>query len=404
LITGTPTAPSRAILTFQVSDSSGTATRQLTLDAAPLGGFVSDPDLILHYTFDESSGSRVWDSAVSGNNHATDVTGAQWVGDGRFGGAYGPDNPGDVINHFFPSNQADLNFDPRGDAYTISVWVRSTSPGGYNTIIGKDRDAEPFDTQYRMWMTNTGSNLQGINGNQYGGTLSVSASPVNNGQWHLITMVNYLDGATWRTRLYYDDGTSFTTFITGPGGVVPGLMRVGDTTRGGNSWNGQIDDLRIYRRALSQSEVAALYNPTPPADFEGWIAALPGAPPLEERDPLDDPDGDGLVSVLEYLLGGNPVSRTDAPHPVLVLADGQAALRYHVPRNPAALGWRLGVETSSDLDEWQTVATSENGSTPIGPGVEGELPGLNPTMIIGPGIAPDPAEQRFYRTRAVPIP
>lgn len=404
LITGTPTAPSRAILTVQVSDSSGTATRQLTLDAAPLGGFVSDPDLILHYTFDESSGSRVWDSAVSGNNHATDVTGAQWVADGRFGGAYGPNNPSDVIPHFFPSNQGDLNFDPRGDAFTISVWVRSTSTGGYNTILGKDRDAEPFDTQYRMWMTNTGSNLQGINGNQYGGTLNVSASPVNNGQWHLITMVNYLDGSTWRTRLYYDDGSSFTTFNTGAGGVIPGLMRVGDTTRGGNSWNGQIDDLRIYRRALSQTEVAALYNPSPPADFESWIAALPGAPPIDQQDPLDDPDGDGLVSILEFLLGGNPVSYADAPHPVLVPPNGQTGFRYHVPRNPAALGWRLTVETSDDLAVWQTVATSENGTSPTGPGVEGELPGLNPTMIIGPGITPDPAGQRFYRTRAVPIP
>ena len=159
-------------------------------------------------------------------------------------------------------------------------------------------------------MTNTGSNLQGINGNQYGGTLNVSASPMNNGQWHLITMVNYLDGATWRTRVYYDDGTSFTTFNTGAGGITPGLMRVGDTTRGGNSWNGQIDDLRIYRRALTQPEIAALYNPPPAPTFATWLAGLDNPPPAHLRDPDEDPDGDGLQNVLEFLLGGDPASHS----------------------------------------------------------------------------------------------
>jgi hypothetical protein len=38
-------------------------------------------------------------------------------------------------------------------------------------------------------------------------------------------------------------------------------MRVGNTSRGGNTWEGQIDDLRIYRRALSTTEIAAVYNP-----------------------------------------------------------------------------------------------------------------------------------------------
>ena len=46
----------------------------------------------------------------------------------------------------------------------------------------------------------------------------------------------------------------------------------------------------------------------------------------------------------------------------------------------------------------------ENGAAPTGPGVEGELPGANPVMIVGPGIALDPAERRFYRTRVAPIP
>ncbi len=259
-ITGMPTAAARAVFTVRVTDTSGSATRALTLDAQPVGGFVNDPDLILHYTFDEGGGTRVWDAAPTGNNHATDVANAHWVAQGRCGGAYGSSNASATINSFFPANQNDLNFNPRGDPFTIAVWVRSTVNGGYYTMLGKNRSVSPFDTQYRLWMTANSNSLQGINGNQYGGTLNVSHAPLNNGQWHLVTLVNYLDDATWRSRVYYDDGTSFTQFNTGAGGIIPGLMRVGDTTHGGNAWRGQLDDLRIYRRALSQAEIATLYH------------------------------------------------------------------------------------------------------------------------------------------------
>jgi hypothetical protein len=273
-ITGTATAPARAAITVRVTDTSGTATQDLMLDAAPAGGFVSDPDLILHYTFDEGSSTQVWDSAPAGNIHATTVANAAWVADGRFGGAYGPADPAGTIPQFFPANQADLNFDPRAQAYTISVWIRTTIPGGYNTIIGKDQSVPANNVQHRLWMNGTATGLQSVNGNQYGGTIS-TAPAMNDGTWHLVTMVNYLDGATWRTRLYYDAST-FTEYATGAGGTVPGLLRVGDTTLGGNPWRGQLDDLRIYRRALSQPEIASLYAPPSSATATATITASPG--------------------------------------------------------------------------------------------------------------------------------
>ncbi len=385
-ITGTPTASARASLTFQVVDSSGTASRVITLDAAPIGGFVSDPDLILHYTFDENNGTRVWDSSVSGNNHVTDVPGAQWVADGRFGGAYGPSNLSGNVPQFFPANQDDLNFNPRGDPFTISVWVRSTAPGGYNTIIGKDRAVSPFDTQYRMWMNNSGSNLQGINGNQYGSTLNVSASPMNNGQWHLITMVNYLDGATWRTRVYYDDGANFTTFNTGAGGVIPGLMRVGDTTRGGNPWNGQLDDLRIYRRALTQLEVATLYNP--PTTYGDWIrnSLTPGQLALPAfTNQTADPDNDGHNNLLEFALGSHPNNSADIARPTFQRIGDTISFTY--PRLRGDIQYL--VQYSTDLEGWFTAGIDQDSITPIGQTAVA-------TMTVPPG-----SERLFLRLRVM---
>jgi len=201
------------------------------------------------------------------------VNNAHWAG-GRFGGAYGPSDAAAMLNRFFPENQSDLNFVPRGDPFTISVWVRSTfAAGGFRTIIGKDDGQISGYTQMRLWATNPLTNIEGVNGGQYGGQLA-TAPALNDGQWHLLSMTSFNDGGTWRTRVYYDDGTQFAQFNTGPGGTTPGLLRIGDTTLGGNSWNGQLDDLRIYRRALSPAEVAQLYSP--PTGPQVTLALAPG--------------------------------------------------------------------------------------------------------------------------------
>lgn len=398
-ITGTPTAAARAEFVVRVADRSGSTTQALALNIAPVGGFSSDPDLILHYPFDEGSGNRVWDIATGGNNHSSTVAGATWSGNGRFGGAYGTDGSTSVID-FSPLNQADLDFDPRAHPFTISLWVRTTSPGGYRTAIGKDLDVSPWNNaQYRIWTAGSTSSLQGVSGNQYSSGLSIPA--LDDGQWHLLTLVNDLDGATWRGRLYFDNGASFTQWNSGAGGPTPSLMRIGDTSRGGNGWAGQLDDLRIYRRALTQPEIAALYNPPPAPTFATWIAGLQNPPHADSRDPNDDPDNDGLQNILEYLLGGDPTSRSSAPRPTLGLFEGE--FRYFVRRDPTATGWRLTVETSADLNSWAAVATSDHGAAPVGSGVNGEIPGTPPIMIIGPGNEPDTAP-RFYRTRATPVP
>ncbi len=393
VLSGTPTMPARANVVVRVADSSGSDTQTLALNIAPVSGFESDPDLILHYTFDEGSGNRVWDIATGGNNHATDVPGAHWISDGRFGGAYGPGDASANINRFFPANQSDLNFDPSSEAFTISLWVRTTSPGGYNTILGKDRDGDPFDSQYRLWMPNNGSTLEVINGGLYSGGLNVGASPMNNGQWHLITLVNYLSGATWRTRVYYDNGTQLADYPTGTGGTIPGLMRVGDTTRGGNSWNGQLDDLRIYRRALSQSEVQALFTAPNPETFNTWrnTHLTPGqlANPLLNG-PEHDANGNGIPNLIEFITG-------NASLPITFELIGNTA-RVTTQRNAAARGVTLIVECSTDLVTWTPLATSVNGNAPTGTATISESSGVVRTLTVDSAAA---SPHTFYRLRSV---
>lgn len=308
-ITGTPTTAARASITLRVTDSSGTATRAFTLDVTPPGGFVTDPDLILHYTFDENSGNRIWDISPSGNNHSTTVNNAQWVTGGRFGSAFGPAATNGAFPHFTPANQADLNFDPRADAFTISTWFRTTATSNYHILFGKD-GGTPNRVQYRAWITDPNTRLSAVNGDQYGGFINTSPA-LNDGQWHLATLVNFNDNGTWRTRLYYNDGTQFTQFNTGNGGTVSDLLRIGAMSAGWNNWVGQLDDFRVYRRALSQQEIANLYNPPPPPATGPavTIAPAPGQPnpsarPYAEFDVTFSRPVSGLTAG-DFQIGGN---------------------------------------------------------------------------------------------------
>ncbi|QTN31875.1 Ig-like domain-containing protein [Akkermansiaceae bacterium] len=362
-LSGNTAAPAVASFTVRVSDSSGSDARVLSLDVTPVAGFATDPDLILHYTFDEGGGNVVWDSATASNNHSTQVSGAHWIPEGRFGGAYGLANTSATIQGFFPANQADLDFDPRGDEYTISVWARSTTTGGYNTILGKGRNTEPWDVQYRLWMTNTGGFLQPVNGGQYGPNYDISGNPINNGNWQLVTMVNTNVAGTWRTRVHYNGGPAIGEFATGASGRLPGLLRIGDTTRGGNSWNGQLDDLRIYRRALSQAEISELYTAPDVLDFDDWAASSLTAAQLANpglSGPSGDANGDGVANAIEFALGGG--------QPLGIRLEGSNSV-LTFGRNSLARNLRLIVECSPDLNEWTAIATGINGLPPTGQGV-----------------------------------
>jgi hypothetical protein len=142
--------------------------------------------------------------------------------------------------------------------------------------------------------------------------------------------------------------------------------------------------------------------------YSEWLTTQLSADQLADpalTDPYATLPGNPLPNILHYLLGP-PGSAGFPPALSLDPAAPATALRYLVPRQPAARGWRLVVETSTDLATWTELAASANGAAPTGPGLVTELPGPPLFMVV----APDPADpdanapRRFYRTRAQPLP
>ncbi len=391
-LSGMATSAATAPITVQVSDESGSATQSLSLQVQPTGGLSTDSDLILHYTFDEGAGDQIWDASTNGNNHATTVANATWNADGRFGNAYGTANGGEVVVPFFPANQSDLDFDPQGDEYTFSVWVRTTVTSGYNTILGKDDG----DVQNRIWMINTPDRVQAHNGGYTSATLDVATAPMNDGDWHLVTMVNTYDtdSSTWVHRLYYDDGTLVEESASGTTRVA-GQLRVGDTTQGGNSWFGQIDDLRIYRRSLSPAEISDLYNATPQTDYTTWQNTTFTAEQLADPfllGPTGDADGDGIDNITEFALADGEV----APLTIDIVetwAEISTNLRTEVA------GITVLIESSTDMETWTEILSVVNDGNPAGTATyQQAFVDGNRRLVIS-----DPATEarKYFRLRVV---
>jgi hypothetical protein len=197
--------------------------------------------LLTHITFD-SSLTRAEPVAVQatlngGLTNATDRF-------GRPGFAADFDGIDDSILFTLP----DL---PRGAASrTLSIWARST-PRANVVLVG-----------LAEWGSAAGRRTFGISAQfapqvyqakSYGGGNDLSSTQVADAVWrHLVS--TYENGVM---RVYVDGVPKGELAI--PLDTGPGDLRVGVGVEGGNYFSGQLDDLRIYSRALSAAEVSQLY-------------------------------------------------------------------------------------------------------------------------------------------------
>jgi hypothetical protein len=153
----------------------------------------------------------------------------------------------------------DFNF--TGD-FSISVWIKR-GPYGAGSIASKQSAVNYLG--WNLWFENGGINLiAGISGNLN----IVQTAPIyGDSEWHhLIAVKKGTDANDWR---FYVDGQKDTHVVQNDmnaGNITDltntGRFLIGARDAGGASFQGTIDDLMIYNRALSESEATGIYTPS----------------------------------------------------------------------------------------------------------------------------------------------
>lgn len=143
-------------------------------------------------------------------------------------------------------------------SYTVSAWVSLDSvPGNYATAVSQDglRQANPFYLQYGQ-----GAFAFSTPGGQ---RARLETTP-ETGRWY--HLVGVRDDTTGEITLYVD-GERAATVDGGPNYVASGPLTVGRALWNGENtdfWDGAVDEVHAYDKALTAEEVSALYGAEKP--------------------------------------------------------------------------------------------------------------------------------------------
>ena len=237
---------------FVVQVSDGVLTDTITVNVTVVAEYSTNSDisvsqdLELHYRFDETDGSNVYDSSPK-NRQGTliNIADADLQVSGQFGS--GIRVPGGNSNISLGVNEV-----PMGSNWTVSAWFTAplTDTGTLlqHTLVAatsNDRHVV-FDAagDRQLGVYNT---LNGFTGSGF------TANTLSTG-WHHLVAVGDVDNAK---TVFYLDGN-----LVGESGLAAmnNVGVIGNSEAGDERFADNLDDFRIYSRSLSASEVSTLYG------------------------------------------------------------------------------------------------------------------------------------------------
>ena len=204
------------------------------------------PGLVAAYGLDAGSGTTAADQSGNGNNGT--LTNATWAGAsaGKFGNALSFNGTNASVS---VPNSASLALTT---GMTLEAWVKPTALNSYNTIVFKERTAYYGYALY----ANT-------DGNRPSGNVFTAGDHEVRGtaQLGLNTWTHVAATYNGSALVIYVNGAQAATLsVTGALISATGPLKIGGNAIWGEWFNGLIDEVRIYNRALSTAEIQADMN------------------------------------------------------------------------------------------------------------------------------------------------
>jgi hypothetical protein len=227
----------------------------LIASASTIGKPANNLGLVGYWPMNEGTSTSVGDA--SGNhNTATNNSSTSWTSSGRFGSSFASD--GSASGYVVLPQSLIVN---TGTTLTLSVWFKTTSSGAIFGIQDTSTGGAA-STFVPVLYIDTGGLFRGEFW-QGGVNPITSTNTYTDGKWHQAV----LTGSATTQSLYIDG-----VFVNSLAGTITHLtmtnnqIGAADTASwpaaaaGWTYFNGSIDDVRLYSRALSSTEVAVLYK------------------------------------------------------------------------------------------------------------------------------------------------
>ncbi|MBI5872042.1 LamG domain-containing protein, partial [archaeon] len=209
--------------------------------------------LVGYWKFGEGSGSTTNDSSGY-NNHGT-LTSMNTVGnatsgwtDGKYGKALRFDGVDDYVN---VGNSSSLGVGLEETSMSVAFWFKPDTTDFVNGVISKQPSygVEGMGSGgIRLLFTSTVPDVVRINSNPVVGTANT---------WYHVVFVK--DGTAGKAYVNGADQTASSDVLDDVAPTTNNLI-IGSWYTGSERFNGTIDEVRIYNRALSADEISQLYQ------------------------------------------------------------------------------------------------------------------------------------------------
>jgi fibronectin type 3 domain-containing protein len=219
--------------------------------SAPVGVIVDNlKGLVAAYSFNAGVGTIVADA--SGNDNRGTITGASWTSSGRFGRAVEFSSKDEWVT--VPDA---LSLD-LAEGMTLEAWVWPTQSGSFRTVAVKEGANSLVYGLYASTRDVSGGDTGPSGHALLGGTEVFARGPsklVEDAWSHLAATY---DGTA--VRLYLDGNLIASRSASGRISTSSGPLRIGGNALKAEWFRGQIDELRVYKRALTATEIRADMN------------------------------------------------------------------------------------------------------------------------------------------------